>query len=72
MAFIVKLPEPNTNYLHGGTPHLDDDYYQYQEHGVLKVFVKSTNTTTYYAPGAWVSVTTTDDHEPKPKGEGGG
>ncbi|MEX7470583.1 hypothetical protein AB4Z39_12835 [Mycobacterium adipatum] len=65
MAFSVKLPTfPGAQYARSADPYRDEDEYQFEDHGILRVFEPKTNTTTYYAPGAWESIQTRDDHFP--------
>lgn len=60
MAFKLKINRDAHNVIAGS----DDDIYEFQANGILKVTIRSVET--YYAPGRWEWVSTHNDHKSGP------
>ena len=59
MAFVIQREGINQ-----ALAFTDDDKYDFEPDGVLKL--TQGDRTTYYSPGAWDWVSTTNDHKPGP------
>jgi hypothetical protein len=67
MAFTVS-------YEHKGLPAQDecgdDDVYEFEQGGILKITTKASGNTSYFPPGVWYALTATQGHQPGPKRSG--
>lgn len=64
---VVRTHEPSTAGDYKPKLYRDaGDYYEFLDHGTLKVFDESENQTRFYAAGTWIYVETLDGQEPGP------